>query len=109
MTTWSELPATSRTIWNPVQQDSATFLETRAETGGRYSLIDIECAPGGGNALHIHTTFAETFEVAAGELTLRIGREERVLRPGERATVPPGTPHCPPMDPAPARAAAAIG
>ena len=35
-------------IYNPIQKDYATFLETSDETGGEHTLIEIEVAPGGG-------------------------------------------------------------
>ena len=43
-----------RRIYNPVQKDYATFLETSAETNGLRTLIEIELAPGGGNLVHYH-------------------------------------------------------
>ena len=40
--------------YHPIQKDNATFLETSEETGGEYSLIEVEVAPGGGNNPHYH-------------------------------------------------------
>ena len=45
-----------RRYYHPLQKDYATFLETSEETGGDRTLIEIEVAPGGGNAPHYHKT-----------------------------------------------------
>jgi mannose-6-phosphate isomerase-like protein (cupin superfamily) len=82
-----------RRIYNPVQQDYATFLKTSAETGGEVSLLEVEVAPGGGNGLHYHAEFSEGFEVLEGELGVQVGDKQKVLKPGEKAVVPPDTLH----------------
>ena len=46
-----------RRYYHPLQRDYATFLETSEETGGDSTLIEIEVAPGGGNAPHFHKTY----------------------------------------------------
>ena len=75
----------ARRYYHPLQKDYATFLETSEETGGDRTLIEIEVAPGGGNAPHYHKTYDEHFEVIEGQLEVLVGRETRTLRPGERA------------------------
>jgi quercetin dioxygenase-like cupin family protein len=82
-----------RRIYHPLQKDYATFLETAAESGGRWTLLEIELAPGGGNALHIHRSFAERFTVVEGELAVQTGRGTTILRPGESAVAPAGVAH----------------
>lgn len=82
-----------RRIYNPVQKDSVTFLETSAATNGVRTLQKLELAPGGGNRLHYHTAFAEQFEVLEGELHVQAGKEIRVLRPGQSVTAPAYTLH----------------
>lgn len=74
-----------RRYYHPLQKDYATFLETSEESGGEHTLIEIEVAPGGGNAPHYHKTYEEHFEVIEGSLEVLVGRKTRVLRPGERA------------------------
>lgn len=44
---------------------------------------------------HVHTTFAETFAVVKGDLSLLVGGQVKVIHAGEEFTVPPGTPHRP--------------
>lgn len=82
-----------RRIYNPVQKDAATFLETSEETGGRYTLAEVEVAPDGGTRPHYHKTYAEHFEVIEGSLEVLVGEETRVLRAGQRAVVPKNTLH----------------
>ena len=44
---------------------------------------------------HIHTTFPEKFIVAEGTLSLLVGGEKKILRPGESLLIAPGTAHKP--------------
>jgi quercetin dioxygenase-like cupin family protein len=83
-----------RRIYNPVQKDYATFLETSAETNGERTLIEIELAPGGGNRSHYHLSFSERFEVLEGELQVQLGKETQILKPTQSATAAPNTLHC---------------
>jgi quercetin dioxygenase-like cupin family protein len=83
----------AREIYNPVQRDRVTFLKTAAETSGELTLLEMEVAPGGGNFLHIHTTYSERFTVIAGELGVQIGKQQAVLRKGASEIVPAGTVH----------------
>jgi mannose-6-phosphate isomerase-like protein (cupin superfamily) len=77
------------TIHNPVQRDTVTFVET----AGERTCLDVELAPGGGNPMHRHLTYAERFEAVEGTLSVQIGRRVLRLARGERATVPPGCRH----------------
>ena len=74
-----------RRYYHPIQKDYATFLETSEETGGERTLIEVEVAPGGGNAPHYHKTYDEHFEVVEGALEVLVGKEARTLRPGQKA------------------------
>ncbi len=82
-----------RTIINPLIKDKATFLETSAETNGRRTLIQVELAPAGGNDLHYHKTFDETFTVIKGTLGIQTGKEIHYLLPGESITANAGQLH----------------
>jgi mannose-6-phosphate isomerase-like protein (cupin superfamily) len=79
---------------NPVIGDKLVFLNTARETGGAYTLVEIELAPGGGNIPHIHRAFSEMFIPLEGTLQVRNGNQQLHLHPGQTHTVPPGTPHC---------------
>jgi quercetin dioxygenase-like cupin family protein len=84
-----------RTIVNPVIKDVATFLRTARESNAKVSELEITLMPGGGNRLHYHKTYSETFTAVDGELGLRLGKNEsRILKPGERFTVKPMQLHC---------------
>jgi mannose-6-phosphate isomerase-like protein (cupin superfamily) len=85
--------AAPRRIYNPIQKDYATFLETSASTQGARTLIEIELAPGGGNRTHYHRAFAERFEVLEGELHVQVGEQIKVVQPTESVTVPINTLH----------------
>jgi quercetin dioxygenase-like cupin family protein len=82
-----------RTFFNPVINDTATFIETSEETNGKHSLIEIELYKSEGPPLHYHNAFSEKFEVTEGTLYLQIGKDEKILKPGNSVVVPPGTPH----------------
>jgi len=82
-----------RTFFNPVINDTATFIETCAETGGKYSILDIELYKSDGPPLHYHTAFSEKFEVVDGTLYLQVGKKKLTLKKGESTLVPKGMPH----------------
>lgn len=71
--------------YHPIQKDYATFLKSSEETGGEYTLVEVELAPGGGNAPHYHKTYDEHFEVLEGRLEVLVGEEMRVLGAGQEA------------------------
>ncbi len=84
----------SRATYNPVQKDTAVFIETVAETNGAYSLIEVEVAPGGGVGLHYHKAYSETFTCLQGELQVQLGKQVFTLKPGDApATAPKNTLH----------------
>jgi quercetin dioxygenase-like cupin family protein len=82
-----------RTVVNPIIRDKATFLETSRETGGRYTLVEVELAEGGGNGLHIHTDYAETFMPVEGQLSIEVDGKKLRLQPGDQATAEIGAVH----------------
>ena len=74
-----------RKIYNPVQRDAATFLETSEETGGARTLAELEVAPGGKVTPHYHLTYSERFQVLEGHLTVDIDGVHHELKPGDEA------------------------
>ncbi len=82
-----------RRYYNPIQKDYATFLETSEETGGEFTLIEIEVAPGGGTPPHYHKTYDEHFEVLDGTLEVLLGKQKHTLRSGQKAIAPRNTRH----------------
>jgi quercetin dioxygenase-like cupin family protein len=83
----------TRTIENPKVGDKVTFLKTSKETNGEYILVEVEMVPKGGNPLHYHRTFSETFMPIEGELTIQLGSKKLKLYPGDHKTVPPMAVH----------------
>lgn len=80
-----------RVISNP--EYTVTFVTTAAESGNRFSEMEIKLRPGGGNGLHRHLNFTETFIPIEGALEVQIGRNKLLLEPGEQYTVPIGVAH----------------
>jgi quercetin dioxygenase-like cupin family protein len=78
-----------KTYQNPDIGDKVTFIRTSDETNGEYTLVDVELAAGGGNSLHYHRSFSEKFEPLEGDLSVQVGKQQKVLRVGEKYTVAP--------------------
>jgi len=82
-----------RVFINPIYKDKVTILKSSVETGGVYSLGELEISPGGGNSLHIHSAFDETFTAVKGILGVALKDKKIFLKPGESFTVTKHTPH----------------
>lgn len=82
-----------RTIYNPLQKDTVTFLKTAADTNGEYTLVEVQLADGGGVGLHYHKAFSESFECLEGEVQVRLGKKIHSLKPGQSATAAPNINH----------------
>ncbi len=82
-----------RVFFNPIFNDSVTFLETCKESNGRHTIAEIELHKSDGPPLHYHKAFIEKFEALEGDLHLKIGKKTKVLKPGELLVVHPRTPH----------------
>jgi quercetin dioxygenase-like cupin family protein len=83
-----------RTIVNPIFKDTVTFLQTAEESGGKVTEIEITLMPKGGNPLHYHKTYSETFTAIDGELGLKLSKKSTmILKPGESYTVEPMSLH----------------
>jgi mannose-6-phosphate isomerase-like protein (cupin superfamily) len=93
LNSYAARPTEGRIYYNPVIGDKVVFLETCAQTGGAYTLIEVEVVPAGGPSLHAHRTYSETFIQVEGELQVQVGKEERILKPGDSWTVPAKTLH----------------
>ena len=82
-----------RRIYNPIQKDYVTFIETSTDTNGKRTLVDVELAPGGGVGMHYHKTYVEKFECQEGELKIALGKKIVTLKPGESAVAEKNVPH----------------
>src|SRR5437868_1100336 len=82
------------TIYNPVTGERIVFRQTSRETNGEAVVIETFVQPNGFvAAAHVHPSQEERFEILRGSVGFRIGRKKLVARPGQRLTVPAGTPH----------------
>jgi mannose-6-phosphate isomerase-like protein (cupin superfamily) len=57
------------------------------------SLAEATVPPGGATTAHFHHASEELYYFTAGEGRLRIGSDEREVRPGDCAVIPPGAEH----------------
>lgn len=81
-------------IENPVTGERILFRKTSRETGGEAVVIECFVQPDGFvAAAHVHPGQEERFEVLRGAVGFRTPLGERIVGPGERVTVPAGTPH----------------
>lgn len=78
-------------LW--IAGDTLWLKATAADTGGAYTLIEIEAAPGGGPPPHTHANEDEAFYVLDGTFELLIGDRVVSAAPGAYAFVPRGTIH----------------
>jgi len=82
-----------RVFVNPIYKDKATVLKTEEDTGGAFTLGELIVYPGGGNFMHTHSAFEETFTAIKGELGVALGDKKHYLSPGQSITVPLHKPH----------------
>lgn len=82
-----------RRIYNPIQKDYVTFLKTSSETGGEFTLVEVELSPKGGVGLHYHKTYSEKFDCLEGELKVQAGKKIHALLPGNSITATPNINH----------------
>ena len=75
----------NRRIYNPVQRDAATFLETSEESGGVRTLVELDVAPGGKVTPHYHLSYSERFKVLEGRLSVEIDEVRHELGSGDEA------------------------
>ncbi len=64
-----------------------------ADTGGRYTLVEITAPPGLESPLHVHHTEDEAFYVLEGSVTVVVGDETVELAAGGYALGPRDVPH----------------
>lgn len=82
-----------RVFSNPRIKDVVTFIKTSRETGGAYTLVEVELAPGGGNGMHVHYSYDEEFTAINGTLGVDVGKNKLRLQEGHSAIAPRGKFH----------------
>jgi quercetin dioxygenase-like cupin family protein len=86
--------STGQSLTNPVTGETLVFRKTAADTHGEAVVVEAYVEPHGAvAAAHVHPEQEERFEVLAGELEFRVGKQKLVAKPGDRVVVPPGTAH----------------
>ncbi len=82
------------TIENPVTGERMFFRKTSRETNGELVEIEVTVQPNGFvAAAHVHPYQSERFEILAGTVEFRLGKERITARAGDVVVVEPGTPH----------------
>jgi quercetin dioxygenase-like cupin family protein len=76
-------PGEGKALW--VAGDLVTFKVVGEDTGGAYSLFEVESNPGGGPPPHVHRSEDEIFCVLEGEHEISIGG--RTIRAGAGSVV----------------------
>jgi quercetin dioxygenase-like cupin family protein len=81
-------------IENPVTGERLRFLETAAETGGEYVLVEVTVQPNGFvAAAHVHPYQSERFELEQGLVEFTVDGEKILAGPGDTVVVPAGSAH----------------
>ena len=79
---------------NPITGERLVFHKTSRDTNGEAVVVECFVQPSGFvAAAHVHPSQEERFQVLRGSVGFRVGRKKLVAGPGERLTVPAGTPH----------------
>jgi quercetin dioxygenase-like cupin family protein len=85
---------TGQSLRNSVTGETLVFRTTSADTNGERVVVETFVEPNGAvAAAHVHPEQEELFEILAGELQFRVGKNTIVAKPGDRVLVPAGTAH----------------
>ena len=87
------MEAIERIIENPLKKERTTFIKTSTETGGEYSLVEVELEPGGGVDPHYHRYLDEEFQGVKGVVDVIVDGQTYRVGPGEKKFAPRGTTH----------------
>ena len=78
-------------IW--IAGDTVHIVAGADDTGGAYTMLTVDVAPGGGPPLHLHEGEDEAFHVLDGVFAFAIDGEQVHAEAGAFLMVPRGTPH----------------
>ena len=79
---------------NPITGERLLFRKTSSDTGGEAVVLETFVKPDGFvAAAHVHPYQEERFEILDGSVGFMLRGKEFVAGPGEKLTVPTGTPH----------------
>jgi mannose-6-phosphate isomerase-like protein (cupin superfamily) len=71
----------------------AVIRATAADTGGRYTIVEVTCPPGYEAPLHVHYREDEAFLILEGSARLQVGEDIFDVRAGDYALGPRNIPH----------------
>jgi quercetin dioxygenase-like cupin family protein len=77
----------------PPQQHKVVVEKSTRDSGGKYTLLYIEAAPGVYNPMQYHKKLSKTFEVLEGSVTVEMDGVKKTLAKGDRLSIRPGVPH----------------
>lgn len=80
-------------IINPILEEEIIFHTTSKQSNGELTRVEVTIGPRGGNPLHVHKRFSESFKVLEGELSIQLGKQKIKLRPGNTAFAPVNVHH----------------
>lgn len=86
------VPKAGDVITNPLYGDTVRWLQVGSDSSPTRAELTIYPQASGPPA-HIHPKAHEQFEVRTGAIRLKLGRDDRVIEPGETVTVNPKTTH----------------
>ncbi len=88
------MAAKGKTILNKITGEKFTWLETAKDTNGERLVFDFSVAPNGKlPVVHLHPTQLETFEIQKGTFCIKIGKDVKQLKTGDKLTIDKGVPH----------------
>ena len=85
-----------KTVSNPINKASVTFLQTSKETNGKKTELELTLQPKGEIAMHYHHSYDEIFTAIEGNLGIKTGKNKVIiLKPGETFVAKTNTLHGP--------------
>ena len=95
----TEMPQDGDVLVNRIAGERITFVQARRSSSADAVVLAVELQPGGAIPYpHVHGGTLETFEVAEGELTMRVDGVDHHLKAGQHLAVEPGLSHQPRND-----------
>ena len=85
--------APPRSLRHPHHGETATFLQTAAESGGERTILHLSLCPAGGESLARRAAYDKQVEVLAGTLTVYVDGVPCHVDAGEVAVIPAGASH----------------
>lgn len=83
-----------KTISNKKTGEKITWLETSKDTQGKRLVFDFSVSPKGKlPVVHFHPNQTEIFEIQKGEFCIKIGKETKHLKLGDRIIIDKGVAH----------------